>query len=594
MSAHQNIAQQPSHRLNLRLEAACNYEAIREAQRFVHNWLAAQNVPETELNAWDNALVEAGNNAVKNTVPSAVTQPIGIDISLGDDDIEARVTDHTAGFDLPETIGLPNHEKESGQGLFLIKSLTDHMAYFRSPGVNQLVLRKIRSTPSHPKAPVLQELQLRLADSELTLDEMSEELASSYESLVAMSRYSAELGSNGDLREFASRLLTDLLHVTDTDAAILRIFVGDKLEIFLALPAALQEILVSDDNLEESSSVELKAVKLREDIWFGTTQPLPPGDPLQAIQNPQLGIVHAFGGNGQLLGTLTLVRTRKQSPLHSAQVNLLHTLAEFLAIQIVNARLTDERTQTRIGRRDLEIAANIQRSLLPVSLPDCAPFELAVSCVNAREVGGDFYDVLKVNDEGLLMVIADVMGKGVSAALFAAVLRSAVRSQPALYTEPAALLTSVNRTLCEDLARVEMFVTAKAVFIDLKDKKILSASAGHCPLLLWKPGQPVATAVDDAGLPLGIDWNIEYTQCTMPFPPGAVAMLYTDGLTESLNNSGKAFGVERLEKILPELSPLKVAKGQAGGKLLAELETHRAGTMLTDDQTFIIIRHLMP
>ncbi len=587
-----NTSPQSSHRLSLRLEVPCSYTAIREAQQFVHNWLDAQEVPETELNAWDFALVEAGNNAVKFTPKSAIEKAVGIEISLGEKDIEARVTDHTAGFELPGKIDLPSLESEGGRGLFLIKSFTDHIEYLRGHDQNQFVLRKGRATSSQPEAPRLQELQLRLAESEQALDEMADELASTYESLVAMSRYSAGLGSNADLSHFAKDLLADLMKLTDMDAAVLRVFMGEKLELFLALPSALQDQLLSYDILEESSSVELASVRQREDVWFGKMQPLRPNDPLHVIRNAQLGVVHAFGGGGQLLGTLSLVRTRNDVPLRSAQVNLLHTLAEFLAIQIVNARLSDERTQVRVGRAELEIAANIQRSLLPVTLPDSAPFELAVSCANAREVGGDFYDVLKVGNEGLLLLIADVMGKGVPAALFAAVLRSAVRSMPALYTEPAALLTSVNRTLCDDLARVEMFVTAKAVYLDLNKQTITSASAGHCPLLLWKPGQPAAVVADDAGLPLGIDWQTEYKQGSVPFPPGAVALMYTDGLTESHDSTGRMYGGERLAKFVPDLSPQKVPKDQASGKLLAELDHYRAGAALTDDQTFIIIRHL--
>src|ERR1035441_7130378 len=120
-------------------------------------------------------------------------------------------------------------------------------------------------------------------------------------------------------------------------------------------------------------------------------------------------------------------------PAAAAQVNLLHTFVDFLAIQMLNARLLDERTATRVTRRELEIAAEIQRSLLPAQLPSCLPFALAAACQSALQVGGDFYDVIPAGESAVLLVIADVMGKGVPAALFAAVLRTTIRSMPQLF-----------------------------------------------------------------------------------------------------------------------------------------------------------------
>lgn len=564
---------------------------MREAAQSARNWLAAHQLGEAEVVAWELALVEAGNNAVEHVSEAERARPLGFELLLGETEVEARITDHTPGFDFPDQVDLPDFESEGGRGLFLIKTLTDQSYYLRGASENQMVLRKRRSAPAPVAAPSVVELQQRLAENEMALNEMSEELASSYESLVAMFRYSAELGTNSNLREFALRLLNDLLQLTETDAVVLRLWQENQLETYMALPGKLQSQLPALTSLTAAGSIEAAAAQSREDVWFSSAQPLPAADPLRAITDARFGLAHAFGSSEQLLGTLTLVRTRSEVQLRSAQVNLLHTLADFLAIQIVNTRLLDERTQSRITRRELDIAANIQRSQLPLSLPSARPFELAASCTNAREVGGDFYDVISVGSEGLLLVIADVMGKGVPAALFAAVLRSAIRSMPALFADPAALLTSVNRTLYEDLSRVDMFVTVQAVFLDVRLQRVISASAGHCPLLLWQPGRPVINDAENASLPLGVELNVAYAQTETAFPPGTVALLYTDGLTESVNAAGKMLGMEGLEKIMPNLSPEKVPAAALVAGLLAELDAHRNGMALNDDQTFIIIRH---
>lgn len=591
MSNFRSNAPQPAYRHNLRLETACSFEAVREAAQFARAWLAEQRVAEEELSAWELALVEAGNNAVEYVTEDKRALPIVIELSVGESEVEVRITDHTPGFDLPESVDLPDLDSEGGRGVFLIKSLTDSAAYLRSRNENQLILRKRRATSGALPEADVNGLQGRLAESEQAVGELSEELASSYESLVAMFRYSAELGKSADLRDFASRLLADILQLTETDVAVLRLVHQKTLETFLILPDDLQSRVATLGETTVSQSVEWEALKTREDVWFDAVNPLRAGDPLRAIAGIRAGLVHVVSSGDQPLGTLTIIRCRKDNPLRSAQANILHTFVDFLAIQIVNARLLDERTQSRITRRELEIAANIQRSLLPVSVPNVPPFSIAASCTNAREVGGDFYDVLRVGEEGLLVLIADVMGKGVPAALFAAVLRSAVRSMPALYTEPAALLTSVNRTLCDDLSRVDMFVTAKAVFLDVKQQRIVSASAGHCPLLLCRPNQCVAEFADDADLPLGIDFAVEYQQTITPFLPGAVALLFTDGLSELQNPTGKMFDIESLEKFLPQLSPIKVPAANMSNTLQRELDAFRAGAALTDDQTFVILRH---
>jgi serine phosphatase RsbU (regulator of sigma subunit)/anti-sigma regulatory factor (Ser/Thr protein kinase) len=586
-----NSTLQRALRSTLRLKPACNFGAVREAAQVARDWLATQGVLDSELASWELVLVEAGNNAVEHAPKETQVLPIEFEISCGEADVEARVTDHTIGFDLPKEVELPDSENEGSRGLFLIKSLTDHAEYWRGLGANRLILRKCRSAVAGAELPNDLELQRRLLESETALGEMAEELSSSYESLVAVFRYSAELGASTELSDFAKRLIHDLAQLTAADAVVLRLFARERLELFLALPEPLRDCLPVLDPAHPVVSVELEASRTREDVWFGGERTVDINDPLRAIPGLCLGVVHAFGLNDQLLGTVTLARCGDETPFRSAEINLLHTFVDFFAIQTVNRRLLDERAQARVTQRELEIAASIQRSLLPVILPACHPFELAASCLSARQVGGDYYDAIQVNDHAVLLIIADVMGKGVPAALFAAVLRSAVRSMPGFFTRPAALLSAVNRTLYEDLARVDMFVTAKFAFLDTRHAQITSASAGHCPLLIWQPGTVSARPVDDSGLPLGLDPNSSYTETGSTLPPGAIGLLYTDGLTESRDPSGEMLGDKRLAAMLPALSSKSLSSENIGNSLLAQLESFRSGALLNDDQTFILLRN---
>jgi serine phosphatase RsbU (regulator of sigma subunit)/anti-sigma regulatory factor (Ser/Thr protein kinase) len=578
--------------LTLRLEAACDFAAVRAANLAVREWLAEHGLPEAELGAWELALAEAGNNAVEYVETASQNLPVVIEIIWGEHEIEARITDHTPGFDWPDEVDLPDVEAEGGRGLFLIKSLTDHAVYLRGKGENVMRLRRTRPPAAVP-LPDAAQLQNRLADSETALMEMTTELSSSYESLTALFRYSSELGAHSDLKDFSRRLLKDLMQITESDCAVLRLAssVGEKLETLLVLPEdkSLASSLPLSDAL---TSVEVGAARNREDIWFGPEEPMSKNDPLRAVLPAGHGVSHAFFVANQLVGVATLGRFAANKPFIAAQVNLLHTFVDFLAIQIVNARLLDERTVARVTRRELEIAAGIQRSLLPEKIPACPPFQVIATCRNAQQVGGDFYDLIPAGDGALLLVIADVMGKGVPAALFAAVLRSTIRSMPQFFNQPGELLATANRTLYSDLSRVDMFITAQVAYLHPREQKIIYANAGHCPLLVWKSGVFSAEAANESGFPLGIEPLTRYAQTEVILPPGSAVLLHTDGLTETRNAAGEMFGESRLRESLTKAADQTDQIQVSQHLLISQLADFRGSAPLADDLTFIFIRHL--
>lgn len=587
------IETRTEHRTVLRVETACEFSAVRAGVSQISAWLGELALPEADLGAWELSLIEAGNNAVKYAPPEARRRPVSFEISAGIRDVEARVTDHTPGFDWPEKIALPEPDAEHGRGLYLIKSLTDEVFYLRHPGQNVLVLRRARPARSQG-LPETSDLQHRLAEAEAALTDMTAELSANYESLVAVFRYSSELGGYADLAEFSNRLLRDLLQIAEADGVVLRLVSADgkKLETSLVLPheraAKIPPLVLADEAIK---SVELRAARSRTDVWFSPEEPLDKVDPLRTTLPLGNGICHGFCVRDQLVGTVAMGRLAANKPFTAAQVNLLHTFVDFLAIQIVNARLLNERTAARVTRRELEIAADIQRSLLPAQVPVCPPFSLAATCQSALQIGGDFYDVIPAGNRAALLVIADVMGKGVPAALFATVLRSTIRSMGHLFTQPGELLGAVNKTLFPDLSRVDMFITAKVVYLDPQRGGMISANAGHCPMIFWGTGleKSVPTPV---GFPLGIEAGTVYRQAVNALPPGAAVLMYTDGLNEGRNAVGEQFGEARLRQSVGEAAARSRDAEGAKNLLLHRLEDFRGAAPLTDDQTFILIRHL--
>jgi len=312
-------------------------------------------------------------------------------------------------------------------------------------------------------------------------------------------------------------------------------------------------------------------------------------DPLRQVKPDSLGLVHPFYFGDTLIGTLTVGKTVSRVPFSAAQTNVVHTFADFLAIQIVNARFQAEQVNNLLMARDLQIAKNIQRNLLVKTLPQLTGFGLAGYCESARQVGGDFYDVVKLSDHSLLMVIADVMGKGIPAAMFAATLRSLLRALPELTHQPSELLSRVNRLLFDELSEVDMFITAQLVYVDASQRRLITASAGHCPLLLAVPGEGAVQALSPEGMPLGILPDTPFTEESAELPSNYRVLLYTDGLTEARNGQAELFGQERLVEWLKQSTAWPRKAEELKDALVAELLKFQANTSLKDDQTFLIM-----
>jgi phosphoserine phosphatase RsbU/P len=160
-----------------------------------------------------------------------------------------------------------------------------------------------------------------------------------------------------------------------------------------------------------------------------------------------------------------------------------------------------------------------------------------------------------------------------------------------LFSQPGGLLAAANRILFPDLSRVDMFITAKLVYLDPRRDELISASAGHCPLLVWREGEAKAATAGQSGFPLGIEPQVVYPQNLSALPPGAAALLYTDGLSDTRSDGGELLGDERLRLLFAETAA-QMRTAEAGKQFLLErLAAFRGNALLADDQTFIFIRH---
>jgi serine phosphatase RsbU (regulator of sigma subunit) len=249
---------------------------------------------------------------------------------------------------------------------------------------------------------------------------------------------------------------------------------------------------------------------------------------------------------------------------------------------------THSALEVQAVEHDLEVARQIQRSLLPKSFPELPGFEAGGFCQSARQVGGDFYDVIPLRGGATLFVISDAMGKGVPAAMLTATFRALLRSLIHLTSSPGDLLARINRLMFDELSGVDMFITVQLAALEPRERRLTVASVGHCPLLLWN-NDSGTDLISPEGVPLGIMPEAVFVETVVLLQPGAALLLYTDGVTDVRNREGHFFTQQRLEDWLYRNMRAKLTALQLKEKLLQELAVFQSSAAAGDDQTFIIL-----
>jgi serine phosphatase RsbU (regulator of sigma subunit) len=244
--------------------------------------------------------------------------------------------------------------------------------------------------------------------------------------------------------------------------------------------------------------------------------------------------------------------------------------------------------------QELRIARGIQMSLLPQAPLRVRGVSLAGSCDPAREVGGDYYDYFAIDEHRLGLLIADVAGKGTFAALYMAELKGIVLSLSQAHHSPRQLLIEANRIVSRHLDS-RSFITMTYGVIDLRARTFTHARAGHCPLIHLPagPSMRVPRVLVPDGLVLGLQIDDGRTferlleESTVPLVPGDFFLLYTDGLSEAMNEDGDFFGDARLGEAL--VSHARAPFDEAGGRILADVRAFVGAAAQHDDMTLLMI-----
>jgi len=289
-----------------------------------------------------------------------------------------------------------------------------------------------------------------------------------------------------------------------------------------------------------------------------------------------------------LVGVLDLEST-EPSAFTAEHERLLNILGSYIAVALENARLFEDarRTQTRL-QEDLETAREIQRQLLPSGAKEVPGLDLATAYVPARELGGDFYDLLPFGVGRLAIAIGDVSGKGTAAALYGSlaigILRELVHDREAPAAEMLALLN--GRLLA---ARLDArFIAMQFAIYDAASRQLNVANAGGTLPILVRNG--AVEEVKVTGMPLGLIPEVEFDEVQLALQPGDFVVFASDGVHEAMDKDHQEFGIERLKAVLATVAPADPGYTVAQ-KIVRATDDHTgAGRAPHDDRTLMILR----
>ena len=289
---------------------------------------------------------------------------------------------------------------------------------------------------------------------------------------------------------------------------------------------------------------------------------------------------------GKVIGVLEALNPTGREGFSEEDLDLFECFADQAAIAIENARLHSEIVRQEKTKQELEIAREIQQGLLPDLSQRALGMDLAAVTVPAREVGGDFYDVIELGGSKTGVILGDVSGKGVPAALHMVRAISDYRFLAPRSPGPAGLLELLNEGLSKD-APLGMFVTVLSVVVDTQTKTAHYASAGHLPILSRRARSGGVEIFDDAkGIPVGLMPGTRYPQGETTLAAGDLLLFYTDGVLEARNRKGEEYSLGRLKRCLAE--PVQ-SMSELVRRILGDVGEFSKGVDPHDDLTLLAL-----
>jgi sigma-B regulation protein RsbU (phosphoserine phosphatase) len=391
------------------------------------------------------------------------------------------------------------------------------------------------------------------------------------------------------LRRLVQTFMDDMF--INTSSVMLLAPAGTEFQVFLAegeLKQIVEKVALKQDNplmeIIRREKRELTRYDVLEDPRYRAISESCAAD--FASLNASLIVPLVY--QNQVIGSLNLGEKKSGKAYNREDIELLRTIASQGAIAIENARLFQENLEKQRMEEELNIARDLQLSMLPATCPEVKGFRLAALSMPAREVGGDFYDFIEMGNDRLGLVVGDVTGKGVSGALVMAASRSVFRMLSEEQLTVGEIMVRANLRTKKDIKK-GMFVALLYAVLNSKDRVLSFCSAGqtHPMYFSSETGRTKLLETRGDNFPLGILEESDYQETQIALKPGDRVIFYTDGIVEAMNEQKEIFGFERL------LDVIQGAASSNADSLLKEIldrvNEFASGAEQHDDLTLIVV-----
>jgi serine phosphatase RsbU (regulator of sigma subunit) len=290
--------------------------------------------------------------------------------------------------------------------------------------------------------------------------------------------------------------------------------------------------------------------------------------------------------DGKAFGVIQLDTQDRSKKFTQEDLELLMGVADQASAALENAKLHEDLLARERYERDLHLAREVQQGFLPRRSPEVPGYEFFPYYESAQEVGGDYYDFIQLGPQRLAIMLGDVAGKGVPAALLMAKVSADARFCMLTEVEPAAGITKLN-TLVQQAGMADRFVTLVAAVLDYAKHSVTLVNAGHpSPLLYGKAAKTLgeATPRDIVGLPIGVVDGFEYSSCQVQLQPGDSLLIFSDGVTDAMDVNSVQFQIKGIYAAVQgrDFSPRGL-----GDRIVKEVKIHAAGQSQHDDITLV-------
>ncbi len=291
---------------------------------------------------------------------------------------------------------------------------------------------------------------------------------------------------------------------------------------------------------------------------------------------------------GKMIGQIALFNKKTPEGFSHEDQRMLAIIATQSAQVIENARLLEEEAALARMQEDLRLAYEIQVNLLPTESPALPGYELVGKSLPAKEVGGDFYDFIPLGTDRLAFSIGDISGKGMPAALLMSNVQATVRTQTLLHATPAECVQRAN-TQIYHCTRPGKFASMFYAQLQRDAHHLRYVNAGHnYPYLITRAGE--VRRLEEGGVVLGVMESFPFAETAMPLAPGDLLLLYSDGITEAVNDKHEEFGEERMVRAIADYRH-KPAE-QLIRRVVTAVQDHAMGCAQSDDMTLVILKRV--